>query len=204
MVVRLSDALSVPLRERNRMLEAAGLAPAYRAQPLATDDMAPFRSALERMLTNHEPYPGYVVDRHWNVVLSNSSGRAFLAGADVNVMELYQQDWRDAIVNWDVIAWSVVAQLRDEVARYPDDVQLAPMLGSALTAVAEVPRPAAIGEERVLCPHFLIGGQIIRTMTVVARFGSPRDVTLDELRLELVFPQDEVAESFFAALGRTA
>ena len=51
--------------------------------------------------------------------------------------------------------------------------------------------------ELVICPHLRIGDQLIKTVSMVARFGTAREVTLDELRVELVFPRDEEAEAFF-------
>lgn len=204
MVVRLSDALRVPLRERNRLLEAAGLPPLYSERPLEADDMAPFRAALDRMLAQHEPYPAFVVDRHWSVVLRNRTAHAFAGDHDGTMMDLYHSVWRDRIVNWDVIAWHVVAVLRDEVARHPDDERLAAMLDTAREAVVGLPPAELSGNERVLCPSFRVGDQIIHTLTVVAHFGSARDITLDELRLELMFPRDQVAERFFRDLAAGA
>jgi hypothetical protein len=108
--------------------------------------------------------------------------------------------WRTRIVNWDVIAWHVVGLLRDEVARYPDDARLAQMLETAQAEVDGVPAVDVTGAERVLCPQFQFGDQLINTLTVVAWFGSPRDITLDELRLDLIFPRDAVAERFFSTM----
>ena len=53
------------------------------------------------------------------------------------------------------------------------------------------------GSELVVCPHFRFGDRLIRTVSVVARFGTAREVTLDELRVELMFPRDDEAEAFF-------
>jgi len=38
---------------------------------------------------------------------------------------------------------------------------------------------------------------------MVARFDHPAEVTLDEVRVELMFPMDEVAERFFRTAGRS-
>jgi hypothetical protein len=37
---------------------------------------------------------------------------------------------------------------------------------------------------------------------MVARFDHPAETTLDELRLELMYPMDGTAEEFFQSLGR--
>src|SRR5262245_6510743 len=71
MVLHLAERLDVPLRERNRLLLAAGFAPVFGERALEERDMTPVREALERFLAAHEPYPAVVVDRHWNVVAFN-------------------------------------------------------------------------------------------------------------------------------------
>ena len=53
------------------LLLAAGFAPAFPERALTELDAA--RSAIDRVLTAHKPYPASAVDRHWNVVLSNSA-----------------------------------------------------------------------------------------------------------------------------------
>src|SRR5262245_62555388 len=70
MVLHLAERLDVPLRDRNRMLLAAGFAPVFRERSLEEREMEPIREALRRFLTAHEPYPALVVDRHWNVVVA--------------------------------------------------------------------------------------------------------------------------------------
>ncbi len=49
--------------------------------------------------------------------------------------------------------------------------------------------------------RFRIGDLVVPTITVVAQFGSPRDVTIDELRIELTFPGDEVGREFFTQMS---
>ena len=78
-VLRVAEALDVPLRERNNLLQSAGLAPRFPELPLSHESIAPFRAAIEHILRIHEPYPAYVIDRWWNVVDTNRAGRFFLA-----------------------------------------------------------------------------------------------------------------------------
>ena len=72
MVLHLAEQLDVPLRERNRLLLAAGFAPVYPSSALDAPEMAPVREALDRMLAGHEPYPAVVVDRRWDLVARNA------------------------------------------------------------------------------------------------------------------------------------
>ena len=77
MVVQLTSALDVPLRQRNAMLLAAGFAPVYRESNLAAPELAPVRQAIERMLKQQEPYPAVVIDRLWNLLQANDAANAF-------------------------------------------------------------------------------------------------------------------------------
>ncbi|OWY61411.1 hypothetical protein B7486_63920, partial [cyanobacterium TDX16] len=76
LVLALAEHLDVPLRERNRMLVAAGYAPRYSERSLEDPAMAQVRSSLQRMIDAHHPYPGVVIDRRWDVVLANGAALA--------------------------------------------------------------------------------------------------------------------------------
>src|SRR3954451_22110123 len=54
MVIHLADQLEIPLRERNRMLLAAGYAPVYGERPLDAPELEPVRHAVELVLEGHE------------------------------------------------------------------------------------------------------------------------------------------------------
>lgn len=78
MVLRLAETLDLPLRERNAMLVAAGFAPVYRESPLSDADLTPVRRALDLVLRSHEPYPAFVLDRAWNILLANRAHHRLL------------------------------------------------------------------------------------------------------------------------------
>src|SRR5436189_427635 len=80
MVLHLAEELEVPLRERNRMLLAAGYAPAFEERPLEDPELEPVRRAVAQVLTGIEPYPAAVIDRWWNLVASNRQIGVFLDG----------------------------------------------------------------------------------------------------------------------------
>src|SRR5262245_59681386 len=87
MVLQLARALDLPLRERNRMLIAAGFAGIYPARPLYTADMQPVRAALELLLAHHEPYPAIVIDRAWNLFMANAVvPKVFALAGDLDTM----------------------------------------------------------------------------------------------------------------------
>jgi len=203
LVLRLADALEIPLRERNVILEFAGLAPHYPEVPLSSAAIAPFREAVRRMISAHEPYPAYVINRWWEVVDANSAGRQLFPeiGSDaVNVVDAVFAPGgvRKLIDNFPAAGWSFLVRLRREVEESGDDQRLAELLERAEGYMQDVPRPdAQTSHDFVVCPNLRIGDRIIRTISMVARFGTAREVTLDELRVEMIYPADDVAEAFF-------
>jgi transcriptional regulator with XRE-family HTH domain len=201
MVLRLGEALGVSLRERNHLLAAAGLPGEYPRASLTGAELAPYRAAIERLLRAHEPYPAMVVDWHWTVVLANEACAA-LFGDDVVGVNLVDRMLADpaaaaGIVNWPEVARAGLARLRGQVDRAPLDEQLRELVALAENAVASLPDPATLPTEPVVCPWFRVGDEVVRTIGMAARFEPATEVTLDELRVELLYPLDAAAERFF-------
>jgi len=199
MVERISEALRLPLRERNTLHIAAGLAPAYPHDVLDSAELAVFRSVIDRMLASHAPYPAYVVDGHWNIVRANVAATALLPpDGERNLVKLtYAGAWRELMTNWDDLAWPGVSRLQADAARFPSDEVLRSLVELAVAQARSTQKNSTASSDRVLCPIFKLGDEIVRTVSVVAQFGSPRDVTLDELRIELFYPADAAADQFF-------
>jgi transcriptional regulator with XRE-family HTH domain len=110
MVLRLGDALDLPLRDRNDLLHAAGLGAAYPEAELSGHDLAPYRSAIAQLLQAHDPYPATVVDAHWNIVAANRAS-LLLFGEDAvgsNIVRRFVAEPAAAqrIVNWPEVAWA--------------------------------------------------------------------------------------------------
>jgi transcriptional regulator with XRE-family HTH domain len=198
MVLRLSDALDVPLRDRNKLLAAAGLAPAYAHEPLSEDRYGPARDAIDRLLSAHEPFPAMVLDAGHDVLAANG-GSERLLGRDItgeNMLDAYLSGNTPPIANWEDVAGSLIPQIRSTLARTPDDERLRTALAMAEAAGGRgSARPAAL----VSCPWFEIDGHTIKTLILAARFDHPLDVTIEELRIELVFPIDDESRAFFFA-----
>lgn len=202
MVLRLADVLDVSLRERNHLLQVAGFAPAYPAVAVEAPELEPFRRAMDRLLAAHEPFPALVLDAHAQVIATNRAC-SLLFGPDLlgaNLLERYLTDTtaRDAIVNWPEVAWAALARVRNQLRRTPLDERLRALVGQAEAAVTNLPRLEDTDQHSlVACPWFRIGDTVIRTVILAAQFDTAVEVTLDELRIELIYPLDAVAERFF-------
>ncbi len=222
MVLRLADAMEVPLRERNVLLRAAGFAPVYAETALDAPTMTPVRNALEGVLAHHEPLPALVVDRLWNVVMSNEAAARTLAlggdmaallervGAEegelnIALLTLHPRGLRPAIRNWAQIAPSFVRRLRAQAMASGDPLVVARFEAyAALAGPLEEGGVADPGLLPVLPLELGFGDLTLRLFSVFSTFGTPQDVTTDELRVEAFYPADEATTKFFAEAAHGA
>jgi transcriptional regulator with XRE-family HTH domain len=198
MVLHLADQLDVPLRDRNRLLLAAGFAPAYGERQIDAPEMAPVRAALERVLTGHEPYPALVVDRLWNLVAANRSLELFTALAapwllepPANVLRasLHPEGLAPYIVNLGEWRAHLLERLQRQHALTADG-RLAELLDELRGLPAPpVQEPFEIDEIAVPL-RIRAGEQELAFYSTVATFGTAVDVTLAELSIEAFFPAD--------------
>jgi transcriptional regulator with XRE-family HTH domain len=203
MVLRLSQRLDIPLRERNGVLIAAGYAPMFPERALADPALHAARRAVELVLAGHEPYPALAVDRHWTMVAANAAVTPLLAGADpsllqapVNVLRLslHPQGLAPRIANLPEWRAHLLARLRRQIDVTADPVLEALLreLGSYPIPVGAATEPTTTGEfAGVVVPMQLVTDlgtlNFISTTTI---FGTPVDITLAELALESFFPAD--------------
>lgn len=202
MVVHLAERLDVPLRERNRILLAAGYAPAYGERRIDSEEMAPVRAALERFLSAHEPYPALVVDRRWNLVLANSALEPLLQGIAPDLLEppvnvlrgtLHPRGLAPQILNFEEWSAHIVHRLRREIAATGDselEVLLAELVRYPDVCTAPPPVDAAAAAEIVLPLHLRHGEGRLSYFGTVTTFGTAADVTLAELSVEAFYPMD--------------
>lgn len=78
LVLRLAEALDLPLRLRNQLLMAAGLAAEFPARPLGSEVLGPYRAAIQKLIHALEPYPAFVIDALFNLQDVNEVGRRML------------------------------------------------------------------------------------------------------------------------------
>ena len=201
MVLRLAERLDVPLRQRNALLVAAGFAPMYRERTLDDPDLSAARAAVDLVLKGHEPYPALAVDRHWNLVSYNRMVPLLMAGADaslltppVNVLRLslHPQGIASRIVNLAQWRDHLFERLRQQIAATAD-AELATLLAD----LREYPCDDAAGTQLPGLPGSVAVPLLFRTdagllsfIGTTTIFGSPVDVTLQELAVESFFPAD--------------
>jgi transcriptional regulator with XRE-family HTH domain len=215
MVLRLAEHLSVPLRDRNHMLLAAGYAPAFSERPLGDPALSPALDAVNLVLKGHEPNPALAVDRHWNLVSANSAIQPFLAvvadpallSPPVNVYRLSLHpkglaphipnlnEWRSHLLHRlkqqnDAVADPVLRELEREA--YPGAARGGP-------AVISRDRPAIAVPLRIR-----MGSDVLSFISTITVFGTPLDVTLSELAIESFFPADPRTVEILRAMAQAS
>ena len=209
LLLTLARHLDVPLRERNSLLLAAGYAPRY--HETAIDDPASqhVRASLERLLRTHDPYPGVVLNRRWDIVLANDAALKMVAAVPAELMAPLPNVFRFSLhpagvaaftLNFDEWATYLLAQLGRLVVG-TGDAHLAALEAEVLAypnVVELLARTDAAGDDepQLLVPcRLLVGGAELSLFTTLTTFGTPRDITLDELAVELFFPADDATEA---------
>jgi transcriptional regulator with XRE-family HTH domain len=206
MVRHLAETLDVPLRERNRLLLAAGYAPAYSQRSLHEPELAPIKTALDQLLKAHEPFPAVVVDRSWQLVAANSAVALLTQGvadhllnppANVLRIALHPEGMASRITNlgqWRAHLLRDLAAQREQTGD-PDLEALYQELSGYPGPTIE---PAA---HDVFVPLEIDGLKFLSTRTT---FGTAVDVTVSELAIESFFPADEhTAEALYASRERS-
>nr|WP_267551401.1 helix-turn-helix transcriptional regulator [Rhizobium rhizogenes] len=216
-VLRLAEALDVPFRERNSLLLAAGYAPIYSEASFDDREMQGVTNALKRMLRQHEPFPAVVMDRYWNVLMTNDATPRFFGHfidmaarpAPRNLLHLMfdPSGMRPFIPDWDLTAKSLLGRvLRESVGR-AIDARTKELIDSLL-AYPDVDiewKTSATTENTPVIPlSFARDGQLMRFFSLVTTVGTAQMITTQELRIECMFPLDEATEIDYAELMSAA
>ncbi len=214
MILQLATVLEIPFRDQNLMLSAAGFAPIHTETDLSDPEMASVCKAINFMLSQQEPYPAIVIDRYWNLLLANQGANRFLnifidleklqslfcVNGKINLMRFTfdPQGLRPFVVNWEELAGHLLqrvyreanssieseqsALLFDELMRYPDAAEL-------WKTSTKSPQ-----NDLILTTHFKQNDLDLRFFSTIATLGTPYDITLQEIRIECLFPADDETE----------
>lgn len=204
MIIRLSNAMDIPLRDRNLMLSAAGFADAYTETSLAAPEVSQVEEALTRILDKHEPYPAIVVDANWDVVRQNSGGirlvGLFLDEPDIaaqNAFELLfsENGLRPWVEGWETLSSILLMRLFRETLSAGDNSEKLDLFRRIESMPTTPANWRELASQLPSGPTIDLilkkGGRRLRFFTTVTTFGTPQDVTLQELRIESYFPADE-------------
>lgn len=214
MVLQLATVLEIPLRQQNLMLTAAGFTPIHAETDLSAPEMTSIRKAIDFMLRQQEPYPAIVVDRYWNLLLTNNGAtrllntfialeslqRHFCIDGKINLMRamLHPQGLRPFIANWEEFAGHLIQRVHREAMAEGQSEQSTALLEELMSypGVAKIWQTLnqTIHNALLLTIHLKGNQQDLQFFSTIATLGTPYDITLQELRIECLFPANESTE----------
>lgn len=213
MVLRLSEAMEVPLRERNQILNSAGFSNMYSEKALDDPSMEAVRSILSDILKHHEPYPAYVLDRHWNIKMKNNAADILFDVAgdpeqvwasigdsgehNIALLTVHPNGLRQFISNFDEISGQFIRRLKKEAldSGDPESIERFEQLAQYVDLPDEQPATPLLP---VLPIVIDLGGPKLSLCSVISTFGTAQDITTGELRVETFYPADEQTAKFFS------
>jgi transcriptional regulator with XRE-family HTH domain len=212
-LMQLAAALGLSLRDRNALLEAGGFARQYGERDLSAPEVVDARRAIDMLLRRHEPFPAIVTDRQWNVLQANRAAQrlmTLLLGAErmkrpLNHMKMFlsPDELRPFVENWGSVAAALMVRARHEAMAAPLDLalqstwrELTKLPGVAAPQLNESETPGPLCEVRLRHGEFGIG-----LIGAVLTLGTPQDVTLQELRVEMFMPADAASEAALVAFA---
>jgi transcriptional regulator with XRE-family HTH domain len=219
MLMDIAQALDIPLRERNTLLLAAGYAPIYQETAWDALEMQSVTSALGRILRQHEPFPAVVMDRYWNVLMTNESAPRFFncfinlsaRKSPRNMLHLMfdPEGMRPFIANWEDVAKSLIQRVyRESVGRVIDEKtqELLSELLACPSVQTEWKAPHALNATPatrtmpVIPISFVKDDEVLSYFSMVTTVGTPQTIAAQELRIECMFPADDVTETRHVAM----
>jgi transcriptional regulator with XRE-family HTH domain len=208
-VLHLAEALEVPLRERNTLLQAAGFSALYPNSRLDDPTSSAVREALDLLLTRHEPNPALLVDRQSNVLAANRYvSRVFGQFMELDVMlrnscgsgapnllrlTFHPDGLRPYILNWMEVAPIMLMRAHRDAAFDNNDALL--QLLEDIMALPGVAEACQAPQQRTSSSPALtlelgLGNERLRLFAMISSFGWPQDLLTDEVRIESFFPAD--------------
>jgi transcriptional regulator with XRE-family HTH domain len=195
MIGRLADALQIPMHERNQLLTLAGFAARYPGRQWHDPEMATVRRAVERTLTQHAPFPAIAVDRLWNVMLMNGPARMLFGQVGLaeggSFLDLMVSDTLPPMVeNWPDVAHHAAQRLRIQSASQGG----VPQLDRAAEKLAAIPGAKTARTGPVVPTVYRSGTMRLSLFAIIAQFGTPEVLLLEDMKIELFFPADNQTE----------
>jgi transcriptional regulator with XRE-family HTH domain len=195
MVLKLGQALQMPLSDQNQVLLAAGHSPEY---PDARRDAAATRYLLEVLdltLAAHDPWPALVLDAHFDVIATNAA---------VDRVMLHPRGLASRVVNYGAWRAHLLRQVRQHAAAAPSESLRALLAEAAAYPSRPSAPPAHEGATFALPLELEVGGAVLRMYSTIATFGTPLDVAASELAIETFLPADEATRRWFADMASPA
>ena len=221
MILQLATVLDIPLREQNVMLTTAGFAPIYSESDLSSPEFEPIRKALDFILLSQTHSPVLIMDRYWNLIQTNPISeqlinwlinsedlhKRFYIDGKINLMRmmLHPQGLKPFVSNWEEIVSHLIKRVYRE-ALADNNNQKPQQLYQELMTYPDVPQLWKLSHAQtwqipLLTVNFFKDGLNLNFFSAIATLGTPQDIMLQELRIETLFPVDEITQNNLTKLN---
>ncbi len=185
-------------------MHAAGFTPVFPQLDKDAADLEPVHEAVAHMLASHDPYPAVAIDRHWDVLSANTAALTLFAAFGLNgaanmIDALCAAGESNVIENWEETAILALARVRAEIVQLGGDR----ILERYAAQLSEHPRLAKADvsdvdfSQAVIPSVFNISDKRLSLFSTIAGFSTVQDVSTSDIRVEMMFPTDEVTKLFF-------
>ncbi|WP_063721479.1 helix-turn-helix domain-containing protein [Rivularia sp. PCC 7116] len=221
MILQLATVLDIPLREQNVMLTTAGFAPIYSESDLSSPEFEPIRKALDFILLSQTHSPVLIMDRYWNLIQTNPVSQRlinwlidsedlhnrFYIDGKINLMRLmlHSQGLKPFVSNWEEIVSHLIKRVyREAIA--DDNNEQPRQLYQELMTYPDIPQLWKLSNSQswqmpLLTVNFFKAGLHLNFFSAIATLGTPQDIMLQELRIETLFPADEITQKNLVELN---
>ncbi|MEM7184744.1 MAG: helix-turn-helix domain-containing protein [Spirochaetota bacterium] len=209
LVLKISNCLKLPFRQRNAFLIAAGYVPAFQEEDFTSKNFLVVREALQRMLEKHEPYPAFVVNTSYKILMKNKgydnlvklyAGDKTLKKYDNAMQILFSKDGLQPFVkDWHVIEYFLLSRLKEEIVS-TQNKELSKLYLELCKKQKERSSNNMQMDSNLPVMTLVLEKELLKTsfFTTITTLGTPLDVTTQELKIELLFPSnDETKKLFF-------
>ncbi|MEO1430645.1 MAG: helix-turn-helix transcriptional regulator [Cyanobacteria bacterium J06633_8] len=221
MILQLATVLDIPLREQNVMLTTAGFAPIYCESDLSSPEFEPIRKALDFILLSQTHSPMLIMDRYWNLIQTNPVSQRlmnwlidsedlqsrFCIDGKINLMRLmlHPQGLKPFVSNWEETANHLIKRVYREAITNEKNEQPRQLYQEFMT-YPDVPQLWKLSNSQswqmpLLTVNFFKDGLNFNFFSAIATLGTPQDIMLQELRIETLFPADEITQNNLTKLN---
>lgn len=212
MVLQLARTLNADLTGTNQLLSSAGYSQQFSQMDLNAPEMGMVKEALQHMLQSHMPYPAMVMDRDYNLIAGNNAQlylmqQVIQLGGQVpdqpNLLLalLDEKGFKPYLEEWENLACHMLQRVHQEHLSGPFRDQTCSILEQAMQ-LPGIPtdwrsRTVADRNTPVVSFRIRLGNQLLSLFSTIATFGTPLDITAQNVRVEYFFPSDEETRQFW-------
>lgn len=206
MVLRLGSVLSVPMRDQNIMLSAAGHEEAFE-EGTASDGLPPgIQSAVDRMCTQQEPYPLLILNGRYDILRMNGPAEVLLPmfvkqpsaiQKPLNLLRLLFDEHlvRPYIHEWEQLAQIMISRIYKDALTRSGDHELLSFISELMSypgVPQDWPQPNPSDACEATCNlHFQRDGLKLSFLATMTLFSAPQNLAVEEIIVESYFPADE-------------